>query len=366
MNKSLDEHLHIRNIKNELLCYGVRVSKDALSYIDSINPYINNKGIHVAGFYIDNQVFVNVQFNERYSLNSPYMLEYDYESLYLTKANTKICEININPAPIWYENITSNGILMHEVFNVHGNNVLALSNYEGCSYVNKGKKCKFCSFTPYEFPYKGLSSRIDDIIETLNCAFEYNNHYSIALSEGTKTGNDRGAFFFSKVSRAITDTFGNKKISVELAPPSDNVYIDNMINNGVTSIIMNIELFDDNVRRNICPGKSEIPLEHYYKSLSYAVEKLGIGNVSSVLIAGIEPIQNTIKCAKELLQLGVIPTIIPFKPYDDCELRDKKVTEPCILQTIYDELAKEIVKLKFPRVNSHSCIACGACNMIKI
>ena len=139
-----------------------------------------------------------------------------------------------------------------------------------------------------------------------------------------------------------------------------------MIISGVTSLIMNIELFDDAIRKSICPGKSEITIEQYMKALSYSVERLGVGNVSSVLIAGIEPIENTIICAKKLLHIGVIPTIIPFKPYDNCELHNQKTTDPVILQIINEEISNEKIKISFPNVDSHSCIGCGACNVIKI
>lgn len=360
MNKNL------YNIKNELLCYGVRITSDALLYINRINPYINNKSIHAANFFIGDKIYINMQFNEQYNFRSPYLVHYVSDSLYLIRNDIMLCEIRLVPPPPWYELKTNNDVYMHNVFNVHGDNVLALSNYEGCSYLKKGVKCKFCSFIPNELFYTDLNYRINDIVETLKCAFKYKPNYSIALSEGTKNGDDRGALSFSKISKSIIDNLGNKKISAELAPPKDNKYIDYMIENGITSIIMNIELYDDTIRQNICPGKSEIPIEHYMNSLSYAVKRLGIGNVSSVLIAGLEPTQNTIECAKRLLHIGVIPTIIPFKPYDNCELRNKGITSPYIIQEIQNAIEKEVVEIKFPTTIPHACIACGACNAVNL
>ena len=364
MNSFIESPTLLREIKSELLCFGTRVSSKAKSRIHDINPYLNNKCVHGAGFFIGNEHFINIQFNEQYNQSSPYFIRFEAGSLFLEKNDKRICKINVSSPPIWYKNKTSSGLLMHEIFNVHGKNTLALSNYTSCYYATCGKKCKFCSVKPHKvLQTMSPETRITSIIETLRCAFMHNPNYSIALSGGTVSSQDRGSMFFSQIAERIISIYGQKDISAELAPPEKNSSIDQMIECGITSIIMNIEIFDDRIRQIICPGKSEISINHYMKSLSYAANRLGVGNVSSVLIAGIEPEKNTIRCAKELLYNGVIPIIIPFKPYDNCELSKNKVTQPYILKRIYDAIETETLKLKLSNCPTHSCIKCGGCNL---
>ena len=91
---------------------------------------------------------------------------------------------------------------------------------------------------------------------------------------------------------------------------------------------MNIEIADENLRKFICPGKSEISLDRYFSAMEKAVSLLGIGNVSSVLLAGIQPVEDIIRLGKELIEIGVIPTIMPFKPLDDCLMKNYGLTNP--------------------------------------
>ncbi len=363
MNEVKNTFSFYQHIKTDLLCYGARISKEAEKFVFNINPYLINKGIHNASFCINGDTYINMQINEKYCEASPYIIHYDANKLYLLKNDNRICEIKVTVAPTWYEKRTTNGTYMRDVFNVHGRNTLAFSKYSDCEYVTRGLKCKFCSISVNTLQHDNIDTRINDILETLESAFEYNPDYSIALSEGTKAGRDRGALFFAKIAKSIVDKFGIKHISAELAPPEEMKYIDSMIENGITSIIMNIELYDNNLRQAICPGKSEISFEHYIECLSYAVKLVGVGNVSSVLIAGIEPISNTIECAKILLGKGIVPIVIPFKPYDNCEFSSKPVTNPRILEEIHDAIEKESFRIGFPRTLPHSCIACGACNL---
>ena len=122
-----------------------------------------------------------------------------------------------------------------------------------------------------------------------------------------------------------------------------------------------MELFDDGKRRLFSPGKSEIPITRYFEALSYAVHKIGAGSVSSVLIAGLESIKSTIKGAKKLIDIGVIPTIMPFRPYDNCEMSDYPVTNPKDLLIIEAEI-NEYLKQKDLKYNYASgCLNCNAC-----
>ena len=351
-------------LKSELLCLGVTLSSEAKKRFYSKNPFGENKSIHAASFILNNKTSINLQFSEKYNLKSPYIID-TYNDSFILKKNSKIISnIDIVSAPNWYSQKTKSGQYMHDVLNVHGRKTLAFSNYKNCCYIQNGKKCKFCSVVPSNYLKKiNEDIRINDIMDTLEVAFHYNCNYDIALSEGTVDADDRGTVFFSEISKKIIQCFGNKHISAEIAPPNGNKYIDLMIDSGIDSIIMNLEFFDDKIRQLLCPGKFEISKKQYINSLSYAVSKMGFGNVSSVLIAGIEPLQSTIEGAKLLLSKGVLPIIIPFKPYDLCQMANYEITQPEVLLTIKQEIDNEMKKNNLIPQKSHSCIACGSCNL---
>ena len=354
----------IEKLKNELLCYGVNCSLDVLDSIRKINPYAGiNKSVHSAFFLIDETNVVNVPINERYTKSSPYTIKLSSEQLLLYKSKQKIGPVTILPPPQWYKKKTSNCTKMYDVLNVHNKNVLALTHYINCYYSNIGNQCLFCSIKGSNIPQLlDLKIRKQDIVETLAEALKENNRYTLALSEGVKNGDDRGALYFSTILQEISANNIQIKSSVELAPPSNNSYIDLLYSSGASSIILNIELYSDELRKSYCPGKSEISIGRYFDALSYSVKRFGYGNVASVLIVGIEPAGNTIACAKLLLDMGVLPIIIPFKPYDNCILSNMTVTNPKDLDLVSESIRQYFRSKAFRNICESACISCGACN----
>lgn len=357
--------IDIGKLKNELLCYGVNCSLDVLDNIRKINPYASiNKSVHSAFFLIDDIYVVNVPINERYTKSSPYTIELCSEQLLLYKNEQKIGPVTILPPPQWYMKETSNCTKMYDVLNVHNKNVLALTHYINCYYSNLGNQCLFCSVKGSNIPQLlDLEIRKRDIVETLVEALKENNQYTLALSEGVKNGDDRGAVYFSTILQEISANNIQIKSSVELAPPSNNSYIDLLYSSGASSIILNIEFYNDELRKSYCPGKSEISIGRYFDALSYSVKRFGYGNVASVLIVGIEPVDNTITCAKLLLDMCVLPIIIPFKPYDNCSLSNMKVTNPKDLDLVSENIRQYFRSKTFRNVCESACISCGACNV---
>lgn len=80
---------------------------------------------------------------------------------------------------------------------------------------------------------------------------------------------------------------------------------------------MNLEVANDELRKKICPGKSKISYEHYYKAFEKAVGVFGWGQVSSVLIAGIQPKEDIMAECEKMAKIGVFPTVMPIRPLDN-------------------------------------------------
>lgn len=357
--------LDLNRVKLELLCYGANCSVEVLNAIREINPYAgSNLSVHSASFLLDDTLWVNTPINEAFNSYSPYSIILDEEQFFLYKNSKRLCKVSIIVPPKWYDKKTSNGTKMCDVLNVHNKNVLAITHYVNCYYANIGKRCLYCSVTGSNIPQLlNIETRKQDIVDTLKEALQENADYSLALSEGTKNDYDRGAMFFSLILRKISESGIKLKTSVELAPPKDDYYIDLLYSCGVDSIIMNMEFYDDSIRRTYCPGKGEITSKQYFQALSYSTKLFGRGNVASVLIVGIEPINNTIFCARSLLDMGVLPIIMPFKPYDNCELANSRTTNPEDLITVSTEIKRHFQNSEFNAVCNSACISCGACNV---
>lgn len=190
----------------------------------------------------------------------------------------------------------------------------------------------------------------------------YNNNYELNLSGGTSETPDRSANYFSEIACKIRGQC-DMKISVETVPPDDFEYIDKLHESGINALIMNIEIWPDKLRKMFCPGKSVIKKEHYLEAIKYAVSKLGRGQVSSVLIAGLQSDRQIIEGCKALIDLGAIPTVIPFKPFDDCQLSEFKLTNPRSLLIVYEEVSNLIRRSGLLPQNQPGCTGCGGCSL---
>lgn len=357
--------MDIETMKIELLCYGVNCSQSIQKRISAINPYVgNDKSVHSSYFILNGTYGVNTPLYELYTQSSPYSIEEEGEQLVLCKTGERVCDVTFLTPPKWYEKHTSNGTRMYDVLHHHSQNILTLTHYSNCYYADSEKQCLFCSVGRSKtFQIADLKDRAVDIVETLGEALKENANYSLVLSEGVKNDRDRGADYFSYILQKISENDISIKTSVELAPPQDNSNIDFLYSNGATSVLMNLEFYDNDVRKFYCPGKSKIDRDRYFDALAYSVKVFGSGNVASVLIAGIESLNNTIKCARLLIDMGVLPIIIPFKPYDNCMLSAKNTTNPDDIGLIYSEISNYFENSGFGKVCKNACISCGACNV---
>jgi biotin synthase-related radical SAM superfamily protein len=351
----------IINIKSELLCWGIKLNEIAKKAIRSDYPFVfNDKYVHGAHFILNENTNVNVPIAERFCDRSPYEIEYDGKNMMLSKNGKLLMPIEIIRRPDWYNFKLDQNIFMHDIFQVHGTTTLVNSEYMCCDYYKEGHGCLFCSFPMNKSVDK---INLSYISRTLECATAENPRYSITLSGGCKKSHDHGSKFFVDIIKTIKKIDDNIPISVELAPPDENFYITELIDLGVSALIMNIEFYDFKIRSLLCPEKSKIKVERYFQALDYSVSCLGKGNASSVLIVGLEDLNLTKECADILIEMGVIPTLIPFRPYDNCYLSNFTTTNPICLTEAAEYVGKKLLKANLHPKNQRGCTECGGCSL---
>lgn len=352
----------VSEVKKELLCYGVKVGKKTLEDLRKINKFFGeSKFIHVPQIILPGGFYVTAPVLEEFSKQSVYSLRVTNNHVTMLKNNKELFEVTITPVPSWIDKKLSNGKSLSDIICIHGHDTLALVRHNDCFYNRSDRGCKYCSSNKYCDGEDSKLPTTNQIAEAVYLAEADCGNYSLALSGGTTAYPDRGAIYFSEIAKAVHCLAPSIRISVEIAPPETNDFIDMLINSGVNTLIMNIDLFDDEKRRLFCPGKSEISINRYFEALSYAVHKLEVGSVSSVLIAGIESIKSTIKGAKKLIDIGVIPTIMPFRPYDNCEMSDYPITNPKNLLIIDAEINQYLKKKDLKPNYASGCLSCNAC-----
>ena len=342
----------LAELKAGLLCYGVNVDGQVGAELLKSRPYFYDKGfVHAVNANImGSNVCVSVA--EQFSGVSPYHLA-GKDGLFYIKFDGESVPISL------FDDLPKTNTVIDTLARPHSNHVISLWPSLTCCYDRPGKKCKFCSIKPTE---EQSVVAVKDVVEGLRALFEKTQKYSINLGGGTYVNPDNMAQYLIDIISGVR-TFTNTPISVELAPPNNLSKIDQLKRAGASSLIMNLEVANPDRRKEICPGKSAISYEHYYEAYKHAVEVFGRGKISCVLIAGIQPKEEIVEECQKLTDIGVIPTIIPFKAMDDCEFHDKPNCNHKELLWISSRVGVMLRAKGLSPLMQEGCTKCGGCSL---
>ncbi len=301
--------------------------------------------------------------------DSPFLLTIDDNAAPVIMKDGRIVQrVALFPRPSYYGKKTSNGTPMEQIGVVTGDFLaIAIDNrcwfwgyYQDDELVNyKEKQCKFCGI--------GLSMKRDelyrkdneDIIEILSAALEGNDIKHLGINAGTFPPPGRG---HEEYARLISQIKARHDIWIRLSicPPEDEKYIDILFDSGADQIGYDIEVFDPELYKEICPGKNEevdrgIPHQHFNRMLKYAAQKGGPNKTYSILVTGLESKESTVAGVEHLCQMGVVPRLGIFRPIPGTHLEKHPVPSPEYLVYCYRKLRE--ITMKYG-VDS-GCPGCG-------
>lgn len=335
-------------IKAEILCWGVRANETANEIYKIQHPGNDNRtgnaGLHLI---LDGRLVVNAITGDKFCEKSPYIIKED--GIY--KNGEKAVDYEVIKAPKWYEQCG-------DIFLQEGKNTLITAIYSDCCYFHKNEQCKYC-----ELGYgdsKGFK-KVDDIVKAVLMALKEDPDIFVHLTGGNTYTLDHGGLNYLKYVKAIREINKEVPISLEMAPPDDVLVVEQLVNAGVDGFSINIEIWDDERRKEICPGKSKISKEKYFAAWKKGVELLGKFKVSSMIIFGLDKDENIKEAIEELVKIGVKPTTIPFRPFEKSQLCDWKIPDPKEYIEITKFLAKKLKEYGAKDSDFVGCEHCGAC-----
>lgn len=350
-------------IKSELICYGIQPNSVSEKIYDIEHKTkvkrTSNMGLQL---FFNEDIIVSVPYNKENLYNSKYYLYEADDKLFLTDG---IAVIEVKPypfmSPSWYDYELANGKYISDYIQKEGRDVLICSVTESCCYFSKNEECTFCSLNSgSSFSEKG---RITTIIEAFKIVLgEDKDISSINLTGGNLYSEDKGAFQYIDIVKAIREV-SNVPIVVEMSPPDDLNILEDFYNIGVTAVEFNIEVWDEKIRNIIIPGKAKIKREHYVNAWKRAVEIFGLGNVGSGIIIGLENTKSSLEGIKQMIMVGCLPSIIPFKPTEGSILENFPKPNPNDIIDVTTQAVALLKKESLSPINGPGCIGCGACTL---
>ncbi|PIY71677.1 hypothetical protein COY87_04955 [Candidatus Roizmanbacteria bacterium CG_4_10_14_0_8_um_filter_33_9] len=346
-------------IKAQLLCYGIRENKWSIEFYRKQNPNNIIKGGGFVGlhFILDTKIPVLASTTFVFDKNSSYEIVKKQQFFYLKHDDGSVIRIDSITMPHWYQNTTTSHKPMSKVFAHEGTHYLH-QQYAGCGYQMIGKGCKFCGTG-----CKWYDSSAEEIVETALQAYEENNQYQVCLGGGTKLIPSKGSEFFLSCVKKIREKNKNIPIWIEMTPPDENKYIEELINAGASGFGFNIEIWDDVLRHEICPGKSRIPKQRYFEVWDFVQKKLDKNKTNTVLITKLEPFKSTLEGIHEISKKGVRITLLPFKPWGTSAYANKVPADPENLLKLGYKLAKDMIKYHINPDKNYGCANCDSCTI---
>ena len=347
----------VLEIKAGILCHGINIAdKECMNYLQG-PPYFIKKGfIHSPNIMLGNFP-VNACMNESFCSTSPYSIVNDGNIFTLQSNGSYIRNINFLELDSWcYDRI--NGLLIGDYLRPHSKECISIWPNLNCFFSSK---CQFCSLCSNKKPTLGINTTVEMICHAL----KNNPNYEIALGGGIYKSFSSNIKYYSNIVKKVK-SFYNTKFSLETIPPLSLEDLKTYRDSGVDSMIMNLEIYDERIRQYICPDKSRISKIHYFQAFKEGVNLFGIGNVSSVLIVGLQPAKDIINAAKEMTDIGVLPILMPFQPIDNTPLAKHHITN----KNEYIDLTRNVYEMISTKsllsFNQIGCTKCGACSLEKI
>jgi hypothetical protein len=198
--------------------------------------------------------------------------------------------------------------------------------------------CRFCTTGQNVGEHEAADKAVSDVVETALAAKGESGITFVHLNAGFQ--GTRGIQFAEPYIAAIKGQVG-ALVGAQLSPEKDFSKYDRLVDLGVDHLSFCVEFLNPDWFARICPGKAKmLGQELFLDSIAYCAKKLGRGAVSGEIIAGVEPIEDTLRGIDQIAAMGAFPTVCIFRPtigadmeqwpsprYDDMRL---------VMQHLYD------------------------------
>jgi len=271
---------------------------------------------------------------------SPLHLKRDSNGLFIESFAERLdISVRFVAEPLFWSMTTNDGIPNFRILSVPGINELNLWPWHDCSLHYAGKGCTFCTTTSTANHF-GTGSRSNLLtafaIERSSDPQEYMwSSYPLLRERAIKAVSDALNHDYSSADYWVTIISGNldqslvqlqyeamamlfkdliskvpglrkDRMVANIMPPESGQAISLLKNAGVTHFMSNLEIWDSELFRAICPGKADYGRDKFLEMLQHAVTVFGEGNVWCNFVSGLEPLELQLDGYEYLAARGIV------------------------------------------------------------
>ncbi|HVY44798.1 MAG TPA: radical SAM protein [Minicystis sp.] len=352
-------------LKAKVFVHGVRIADEIWAELTDENHYRHKRaGLSQGRFFRlvdgDAHTAVNAPVLEPFVARSPLHLEREGDGYALFEHDARLATCVPFAWPKWYRLATRDGTPMSSVVSAHCDTSLYTAIYQGgCDYWQGDQMCGFCAM---KIDQKARWRRIEPIIEVAKVALAENPAAEISFGGGTRLTEDKSARHKAAAIAAFKKEVA-MHTCVEMAAPDTDDWLDRLKDAGLDAILMNLELWNEDARRAIMPGKSAISRERYLAALRHAAKIFGPSQASSQIIVGLEPLDDTLRAVRAVADAGAIPMPVVFRPLPATALEHHPVPPVEDVVRVFVAAADVVREAGLDGHGAKSgCALCGACS----
>ncbi len=340
-------------LKLDLFCKGLRVD-ESCSLVKDGRPILRTRAGLGSGLelVLPDNLWTNAPVVEDFAKKSPYVLHFEDGQYIMRRDGRFICKVQIPPKPKFYEKRTSSGKKMHRIGVLQGT-YLGVYPTAACNYwsLKPKQNCDFCSVGLNLGAEEEEAKLVRDVVETAlaardECRITY-VHFNTGFYEGD-TYLDLLEPFIRGV-RARTGLL----IGVQTPPHPDLGRYDRLRKMGVNTVSFCFEFFNKEVFDKKCPGKSRfVGLQRYLDAVEYCAGLFDTTN--GEIIAGVEPVADTMAAIDWITGVGAIPTVCVFRPLKGTGAQDDSPPDTDEMIPIFRRLYERCIQRGLPIGVAHN------------
>lgn len=339
----------VEDLKIACLATGARVSAAALDAVGgpanvTVHEYATTGGLPIKVEGLD----LNVPFDEWYCEQSDVEIDVCDGHLVARHGADEWTVETVYPLPSYLDQRDARGRRYGDVAYTHIDRV-RISPISGCAY-----DCAFC-----DLPGRITLAPADFLIDALHTALD-DGRFDVrhALISGGSPGPRHEAEFERTVLRVVAEFAGRIEIDVMMAASRDAPrFVRQLVDVGAHGFAINIELESERAGAVHIRGKRRRSRPYFDQTVGTAVELLGsTGRVRSLILPGLEPVEDTLDGVRHIAGLGADPVLSPFRPALGTRLAEHSPVDEATLREVLDA-AREIAAACSVRLGPR-CLPC--------
>ena len=255
--------------------------------------------------------------------------------------------VEIPEEPSWYSRQTATGIEMSRIGVLQGN-YLGVYVSNACLFwgSDPSRACKFCTTGKNLGVSEQARKKVEDVVEVALAARDESGSIFTHLNTGYHFEDvDRlepihGLRQCEPFVKALRRSVGGF-IGVQAMPVPRRMFheYEVLIDAGADHFSFCYEFEDPETFARLCPGKAEtLDQSGFFEAMEYTAKKLGKGRVSGEIIAGLEPVEATMRGIDRIVAAGAFPTVCIFRPTVGSELQDAPPPDPEAMKKVFAHL----------------------------